>query len=182
MPQEDVFNLKRLGGCRPKSPQERFEASFVPEPMSGCWIWIGNDKSAEYGRIKVDGKPWIASRYSYATNVGPIPEGMCVCHKCDTPACVNPDHLFLGTHQENNSDKVKKNRQAHGSALAALQRNDLRWGSKNGNSKLSQQQIEQIRSDVRPQRIIAKDHGVSQTTVHHIKIGRTWRKVENHAV
>lgn len=73
-----------------------------------CWNWNGAQKSAWYGNMK---HKWISTpthRMSYAVLKAPIPEWLCVCHKCDNPLCCNPDHLFLGTHQDNMDDKVRK--------------------------------------------------------------------------
>jgi hypothetical protein len=79
-----------------------------------CWIWTGYVNQDGYGRIMVPGGPVTTHIFSWKLTNGPIPEGMCVCHKCDNPPCVRPDHLFLGTHLENIKDRDKKDRTAHG--------------------------------------------------------------------
>lgn len=79
-----------------------------------CWNWTGYVTSDGYGRMGYDGRVEGCHRVAYQLVVGPIPEGMCVCHRCDNRRCVNPSHLFLGTNLDNMVDKTNKERQARG--------------------------------------------------------------------
>ncbi len=98
-----------------KSNRERFEAMIYPDPNSGCFIFVGGVNGSGYGCFAFHvecGKKVTktAHRVAWEFANGPIPPGLHVCHKCDTPCCANPDHLFLGTHEENQIDKAKKGR------------------------------------------------------------------------
>lgn len=93
--------------------RERFEERIQPEPMSGCHLWTGSTNKC-YGVVGKGGRSggmFQAHRLSWEFSNGPIPDGLHVLHKCDTPACVNPDHLFLGTNGDNIRDAIAKGRQ-----------------------------------------------------------------------
>lgn len=96
--------------------REAIENHVEKVTESGCWIWMGGTQiiggSRTYGRLWVGGKMVRAHRVSYEVYNGPIPDGMLVCHRCDIQPCVNPAHLFLGTHKDNENDKVRKGRHA----------------------------------------------------------------------
>lgn len=83
----------------------------IIKTVNGCWFWIGARDRKGYGRISVPPqKKKLVHRATWEMINGPIPKGMLLCHKCDTPSCVNPDHLFLGSHQDNADDMVAKGR------------------------------------------------------------------------
>ncbi len=82
----------------------------VERPAAGCWTWTGACNRAGYGMVRVDRRTELAHRISYELSVGPVAAGLEVCHRCDNPPCVNPDHLFMGTRQDNESDKKLKGR------------------------------------------------------------------------
>ena len=90
--------------------RDRFEADTIPEPNTGCWLWMGALGSWGYGVIWGDGRLKRAHRVAFELYVGPIPEGMDVCHKCDVTWCVNPEHLFLGDDSDNQRDRALKGR------------------------------------------------------------------------
>lgn len=95
-----------------ESLKDRLERNYIPEPNSGCWLWLASDHPGGYGQVwDLDEKrPTLAHRASYKVFVGPIPEGLQVLHKCDTRLCINPDHLFLGSQQDNLLDMTIKGR------------------------------------------------------------------------
>lgn len=90
---------------------ERFESRICYEPNTGCWLWTGSTNGIGYGEMRLhDAKKYYAHRLSVVQFKGVLTKGKDVCHKCDTPSCVNPDHLFVGTTSDNMRDMVKKRR------------------------------------------------------------------------
>lgn len=104
-----------------KDPYDRFvtKLSYLP---NGCIEWTANVNKKGYGRFYDGQKMVLAHRWSYGFFYGPLDESMLVCHCCDNPRCVNPDHLFLGTHADNVLDKVAKGRQARSKMLSERMR------------------------------------------------------------
>lgn len=146
---------------------ELIESRSIPEPNSGCWLWFTRNKKPGgegYGVLQSCGKSYAAHRASWIVYKGPIPEGMHVCHRCDNPCCVNPDHLFLGTPTDNMRDKVKKGRA----------KTTPRLGSKNSAAKLTEEQAMDILTSSDGPTKAAQKHGVSDTLVHFIRSGRAW--------
>lgn len=130
-----------------------------------CWICTSHAGNGHgYPQYQVNGKPGYLSRYMYENKHSKIPDGMCACHKCDTPMCINPDHIFLGTRADNNADKVSKNRQA------------CEIGELNSNSKLTEKQIIEIRNihDMK-HRQIAEIYNVSKSHITNIRRNYNWR-------
>jgi DNA-binding CsgD family transcriptional regulator len=142
------------------SLSKRIERNSIPEPNSGCWLWLSNLHHRGYGIIIIRGSNRRAHRVAWEVYRGPIPEGMLVCHKCDVRSCVNPDHLFLGTPKINSADMTAKGRQAR--------------GERHGIAKLTNEDVLNIRRDGRTQRQIAKAFGVSQGVVWNIKSRKRW--------
>lgn len=147
----------------PQPVRPRFDERYIPEPNSGCWLWTGTMTKTGYGAISINGSVNKAHRVSWTLHCGEIPEGMSVCHKCDVPVCVNPDHLFLGTHAENMGDMARKGRAGQ-------------KGNKNPrNVKVTHDQVRAIYHDRRPISSIAADYGITNTSVSNIKRRITWQ-------
>lgn len=150
-----------------KSRMDMFNDMHIPVTESGCWLWIGGRSSSGYGSMPSGRKIGNegAHRFSYRHHKGEIPAGMFVCHKCDTKTCVNPAHLFLGTHQENMDDCKAKGRTPA--------------GERHGRSKLTEAQVIAIRSDIRGIAQVAAEYGVSIASIHNIRHRKTWACLSN---
>ncbi len=161
--------------------EERFAENV--QYGDGCWTWKGGRSPRGYGKIEVSGRSLRAHRLSYELFVGEIPQGLMVCHTCDNPTCVRPDHLFLGTSQDNMDDKVRKGRQARGDAhYARVSPERLARGDKHGLVKLSDAQVLEIRSKYTGARGevvgFARSYGVSRDLIHKIVHGKARKGVE----
>lgn len=138
---------------------QKFTRMYEPS-KNGCWLWTGRINNDGYGAIRAPGgrtsKVLRAHRVSYTLYKGDIPLSACVLHKCDNPACVNPDHLWLGSHTENMQDKVAKGRQS---------------------KKLNAEKVREIRDAGGRNEDIAKVYGVSRALVRQVKHRVIWRHV-----
>jgi hypothetical protein len=141
----------------------------------GCWEYTEARSKTGYGQFQVGPRRQAqAHRFSWLLAHGPIPPGMCVCHSCDNPACVRPTHLWLGTHAENMADMTRKGRQAKGDRV------HVSIGSSNGNAKLTEDTVRDIRARLaagEQQRALAAAYGASQSTIGLIARRITWRHV-----
>lgn len=138
-----------------------YQDKFIIDESTGCWLWKILSRGG-YGAAWA-GKPISAHRLAWTLARGPIPAGMQVLHRCDVRRCVNPDHLFLGTHAENMADRNAKGRQACSS------------GERHPNAKLTSADVLAIRASSALQRVLAAEYGVSISTISDIRRYRLWR-------
>ena len=169
------------GGCA-RSLEERFWANVDKDDALGCWEWIGGKNDAGYGRISLNGRRWRAHRLSYLLFRGAIPKGALVCHSCDNPACIRPDHLFLGSHKLNSRDMVERGRVAMGKRNGSHTHPERRpTGEANGAHKLSVNQVREIRECYVKgritQRALAAQYSVAQSTIGDVLRFVTWPSV-----
>ena len=138
----------------------------------GCWIWTGALNAAGYGRVYWEKtRHNIAHRVAYQIALGAIPKGMFVLHRCDNPRCVNPDHLFLGTHQDNMKDMRAKGRSSNAGS---------KRGEANFASKLSREMVERIRflySSKFSVMEISRKTGVPYSNVWRIVHRKSWKHI-----
>lgn len=146
----------------------------------GCWHWAGTCDLAGYGRLNVNHRPHMAHRLSWIIHNGSIPDGMNVCHRCDNPPCVNPNHLFLGTQRDNIMDCFRKGRarRAKGADTGWYTHPDsMARGEANGRSKVTEEVVMAIRTryaaGVGP-RQLAREYGIHRETIRMIVARRTW--------
>lgn len=140
-----------------------FERRAVRIPTTGCLIWLGARTGSGYAAVRTDTKSAEpVHRLVWIREYGPIPKGLEVCHTCDTPPCIEIDHLFLGTHKVNMADMARKGR-----GRAKLDRG----------SKLTTDDVRAIRRDRRLHREIAADYGIARAFVTMIKNRKKWRHV-----
>jgi hypothetical protein len=153
MPVPTRSNILALGLAELGALTERFEQYVrIPVADDACWEWTASRDKKGYGCFSV-GDFWAkAHRVSYELYVGPITFGMYVLHRCDNPACVNPDHLLAGTAKQNTHDMWAKNRAKVG-------------------QRLTPDQVAEIRASTEPQKVLSKRYGVSQGHISHVKTG-----------
>lgn len=146
------------------SHEQRFWMSV--RKSDGCWLWQSGKDMDGYGAFKAvhDGVQYMrAHRYSFALHYDHHPpKGLVVCHRCDTPACVRPDHLFLGTEADNMADKMAKGRHR------------VLFGAEQPRAILTEEQAKAILNDARPHSVIAAEYGVHAQTISSLKTRVSW--------
>jgi hypothetical protein len=148
-----------------KNDRERFEEKYIPEPNSGCWLWLAGLNHYGYGHFMMRSPKRMerAHRISYLMAGYKIPRGKKLLHSCDTRCCVNPDHLSPGTQLENMRQALARNRYCQGAA--------------HHSSKFSESDIVEIRSSEELHTVLAGRYGVSVSTIGDIKRRRYWKHV-----
>ncbi len=165
---------KRKGGPKHGVGMERADKPpalfYDVNPDNGCWEWNRSTFRHGYGKTRYGGRAVGAHRAFYAHYVGPIPDGMCVRHKCDNPPCVNPDHLILGEHRDNMLDMQERGRKASTVGIhnpsAKIQPDDVREIFALGKSGMKQADI-------------GARFGISSSAVNKILCGVNWKQVQN---
>lgn len=158
------------------STKERFDRWWKEDPETGCWLWQGKLLSTGYGQFNLDGtRPVLSHRAAWILHKGEIPENpnsayktYYMCHKCDNPQCVNPDHLFLGDQQSNMDDKMGKGRHGYG----------ISQGANHGNAKVTEDDVRTIRASSDSLTVLAKRYGIAKSTMAAIRKRETWKHVE----
>lgn len=152
------------GNAIPQTEIDRFWARI--KKTDTCWLWQGGLRSG-YGQAFIRGKNTPSNRAAWMIQFGAIQAGMCVLHRCDVPACVRPDHLFLGTQLENIEDMKRKGRAAK--------------GERSGPAKLTTPQVVVIKREIQrgvSDRALAAMFGVTYFTIRNIRLGRYWAHVQ----
>ena len=167
----------------PKNTVDRFWDKV--KKSSGCWIWCGSKRSKGYGAFVyarggevVQGR---AHRYSYELHKGKIPAGLCVLHRCDNPACVNPDHLFLGSIADNNADMVSKGRHVRGATYTDPLLCNYERGEGHHAAKLTESDIRMIRNQKKSglsYSKLSRMHGLAVGHLFRIVTRKAWRHVK----
>ncbi len=166
-----------------KTALERFHGSYERSPC-GCWLWKLSCRPGGYGAFSFHGQSVDAHRFAYSALVGPIPRDLFVLHQCDVPACVNPDHLFVGTQSDNMQDAFKKGRGSPPPRKYGPPKPRPSRAISNPNRRPGAKITTEIARDIKARlaagetgRAIAGRHGLHFGSVSDIKRGLTWRDI-----
>lgn len=156
--------------------EERFWAKVRKGEPDECWEWQAGKCPFGYGFFFDGVGDRRAHRYSWVLQNGPIEGGLFVLHRCDNPPCVNPRHLFLGTHQDNSDDKMAKGRGGHPSGDLTPPETRAR-GERHGRARITSADAAEIRGlyrDGATPTSLSKRYGLGRSTINHILKGHTW--------
>jgi hypothetical protein len=164
------WRLKNCGTVFLKTSEQRFWEKVRIGKPGECWEWQASLKNNGYGQFGLNGRVMGSHRASYIMNFGEIPARLDVCHKCDNPKCVNPNHLFLGTRSDNMQDCSSKGRIARGETVSS--------------SKLTELQVIEIHSLKGSASLsnVARTYNVSTATIICIWHGKTWKHLKSEVV
>lgn len=155
-----------------KTLEERFWKKVDKRGPDECWEWRRSKNPDGYGKVWLFNKMLYAHRISFEITYGKIPENMRVCHKCDNPGCVNPNHLFLGSQKDNMKDMILKGRAIH------------YCGEENKSSKLKSKEVCEIRKlysmGEYSQRFLADKYNISQRTICDIVNNKKWKFIRDY--
>ena len=171
-----------------KTPEQRVAYFWTKVSVHGpedCWEWQGGRLSQGYGRYWVGTRDVLAHVFAWEVTKGPVPDGLCVLHRCDNPPCCNPAHLFIGTRADNNADKIAKGRErwnpSRGDAHWTRRNPGAQRGERNPTAKLTDEQADEIRAlyaagDI-SQRALGERFGVCQPVISRIVRGTGYGNV-----
>lgn len=164
-------------------PEKRLFRQIKKLP-SGCWVWQGISMSSGYGIFSLNGEQTSTHRAAWTIFRGEIPSDLFVLHSCDVRLCVNPDHLWLGTREDNTQDMLRKGRQSKGPKHRARCREVALRGEERPSAKLTEEAVRFIRKNYRKRpghpnlKDLADKFGVQQNAVLRVIHGRTWNHVK----
>lgn len=142
-------------------------AAYVPDRGEGCWEWSGFRDPNGYGRLNIGNVPKLAHRISWELHRGEITSADHILHRCDNPSCVRPEHLFKGDHALNMADKMAKKRHRYG----------VSRGEANPHSRLTEDQVKEIRASTGASERVGLLYGISGRNVRDIRNRKSWRHV-----
>lgn len=144
----------------------RFWSKVSGESESECWEWTGHKTKLGYGRVNFKpGFTMLAHRVAYYLVHGNLPSDTLICHNCDNPGCVNPKHLFMGSHADNTADMMAKGRHRY---------EGFETGENHPSARLTKSQAQEVFLSDRPAKELAAEYGISATAIRYIWSGKNW--------